>query len=781
MRHKEVYYRTNSQKNFIVTLRKKHEKEINDLNPNKIALLFTPEYEGIFKNGGIGTYYKTLSEYFNQQGWYVILIIIFGDQKFYGTSNISSIKKIFNLSEAEEALNLQTTHKATLSTVCHDVIDHESFRALFFTQAFVNTYRNSLIYAEFPEYLGVGYRTIQGKESKVLKDNCVIGVTLHSCHEWLDEANQKYVPDSPSYFLRICHYEQYCFENADLSFFPSHFLIDKIKSYGWLVEQSIHLPYFIPIINSNYVSVVQTKNNQKNKKIVNVEKVSLIFFGRLEERKGFLTFIKALEYLSDQSKKKLHIFFIGKVVKLKTYSVSHLNSQEYIQSKNIGIEYTILEQFYSQEAIQFVSNCLNPIVCLASSQENFPNAALEMGQLPINLVVSNTGGFRETLNLIDRNSGIHWFESKNSLNLANTIEKVLKKLDTGSYSINVPGSTMLKKINQGIIDRKIDYIIQKSDLYPNRDKVNTTSYPTVTIGITCYNLGEYLMECLTSVEAQTYPHIEVLVLDDASTDEYTQDIIHKAKEIFPKFTFTEFQTNVGLGEARNYLVEQAKGEYFLPLDADNILLPFAIEHFVEAAIYSQAKIVACKKKDFGESYGEVNFLGGPLPLLLQENICGDACSLFLTEFLREFRHAKNRDVCTHDWEIMTAAYITGKKIVYYPYHLYEYRIRKESMIRGTFFAKEQYYLRQYLAKISPKEWKERQIYMLIMSSQLMAQQLSYVWETQSQHQNINNAGNVYEELKQVKMRIEAMESSKFWKLRKVWFKVKRFFGYGNNE
>lgn len=769
-------YRTNSIKNFTISFKRKYERELTRHQPKKVALLFTPEYEGIYKNGGIGTYYRILSEALNNEGWYVILLLIFVKEKQIDKSSISTVNQIFTLSSIQETLNLQQTHKDTLSTVSNDVIDRESFCALFFSQAFAEIYENSMIYAEFPDYLGVGYRTVQGKESQTLKSNLIIGVTLHSCHEWLNEANQKFIPNSPSDFLHIAHYEQYSFENADLSFFPSYFLRNKVKSYGWDVEKAIHLPNFVPLISEILSNNQDSDDLKKVKKYQVFDKIPLIFFGRLEDRKGFLTFIKALSYLSEEIQQNIHVFFIGKIVQLQHYSFRHLNSREYLESQNVTIPYTLIDDFGSEQAISFVKNCVNPIVCLASDQENFPNTGLEMGQLPIKIIASHTGGFKETLELINRIDHIYWFEPKNSRSLAETIEKAIEKC---TNDIQIPKNSSLKRINQKILDDKLQEIstkIQKEQ----EIRLNLNSKPKVTIGITCYNLGEYLIECLSSVEAQSYSNIEVLVLDDASTDEYTRDIFYQAKRLFTDFKFIDFQVNGGLGKARNYLIEEATGEFFLPLDADNLLTPFAVEKFVQAAIYSEATIVICKKKDFGESHGEVNFLGGPLPILLQENVCGDACSLFRTQFLKEFKHPDNRDISTQDWEVIASAYITGRKIVYYPYHLYEYRIRSESMIRSTFFAKEQYYLRQYLAQIPPKEWQTRQLYLLMMSIQLTGQKLNYSWGNQHDSQDIDNVDNIknpYQELEEAKMMIKAMESSKFWKLRKIWFKIKRAFGY----
>ena len=113
----------------------------------------------------------------------------------------------------------------------------------------------------------------------------------------------------------------------------------------------------------------------------------------------------------------------------------------------------------------------------------------------------------------------------------------------------------------------------------------------MTVGVTCYNLGKYLLDCLNSLNVQTYKNLEVIVIDDASTDEYTQEVINQAELMFPNFQFIKSNINRGLGGSRNYLIEIAEGDYFLPFDADNVALPFMVEKYVKAALVSNAAIV----------------------------------------------------------------------------------------------------------------------------------------------------------------------------------------------
>lgn len=556
---------------------------------DKVALLFTHEYEGILGNGGIATYYNTLSQKFSQEGWYPILIVCCSQEKFEGKSNIPHVKHIFSTCEVEQVLNLQPIHSAILSqTQYNNPIDYTSYCCLFFTQAVVSAFKNSLIYVEFHEYDGIGYRTIQAKQANILEANCLTAVTIHGGHEWISETNKKYIENDPDAFWQVCYYEQYSFENADLAFFTSYHLKSKVESYAWKTSHALHLPYFIAI----------------DEKLENQPEI------------------------------------------IDTYT----------------------------------ANIVKPEIAEKSSLS--PIEELKLWQI-----------------------------------------------------------------------KYIEELVAKSSLI-------TDTEPKVTVGVTCYNLGKYLLECLHSLNVQTYKNLEVIVIDDASTDEYTQEVINQAELMFPNFKFIKSQINRGLGGSRNYLIEIAEGDYFLPFDADNVALPFMVEKYVKAALASNAAIVNSLMLAFGTRTVGVEpdssihcFTGGLLPTMLQSNCWGDAGALFSMKILRKFKHTEDRSTVHHDdWYITTATSVTGEKMGYHTYPLYYYRVRPDSMIHSISknLARDQSQLRRYLYQIEPSNYSHRHIYMLLTATQQLMQCRESL-QFQLQQAQL--------ELELAKSRIAAMETS----------------------
>lgn len=103
--------------------------------------------------------------------------------------------------------------------------------------------------------------------------------------------------------------------------------------------------------------------------------------------------------------------------------------------------------------------------------------------------------------------------------------------------------------------------------------------PLVTIGIPNYNYSHYIIETLNSVINQTYQYIELIIVDDLSTDnsiEIIEDWIKKYNGPI-KVSFIKNLKNGGLTKVCNQILKNAHGKYFQTLDADDILLPGKIE------------------------------------------------------------------------------------------------------------------------------------------------------------------------------------------------------------
>jgi len=98
----------------------------------------------------------------------------------------------------------------------------------------------------------------------------------------------------------------------------------------------------------------------------------------------------------------------------------------------------------------------------------------------------------------------------------------------------------------------------------------TGDSPLVSIIVSCYNHEAYIEECILSILKQTYNNIELIVIDDGSSDS-SAEILEKLQQEH-SFYF-ERQKNQGLTKTLNKAIKMAKGKYIAPLGSDDIILP----------------------------------------------------------------------------------------------------------------------------------------------------------------------------------------------------------------
>ncbi|MEJ7708848.1 MAG: glycosyltransferase [Pyrinomonadaceae bacterium] len=103
--------------------------------------------------------------------------------------------------------------------------------------------------------------------------------------------------------------------------------------------------------------------------------------------------------------------------------------------------------------------------------------------------------------------------------------------------------------------------------------------PLVTVIIPTYNRRKWIGECLDSIEAQSYPHVETLIIDDCSNDGTIEWLRSEPRYAFAQSHVQE--RNGGASEARNVGIRMARGELIAFIDSDDVLAPEHLETAVE--------------------------------------------------------------------------------------------------------------------------------------------------------------------------------------------------------
>lgn len=175
---------------------------------------------------------------------------------------------------------------------------------------------------------------------------------------------------------------------------------------------------------------------------------------------------------------------------------------------------------------------------------------------------------------------------------------------------------------------------------------------SVSVIVACFNHGHYLGGCLQSVRAQSYEPIETIIVDDGSDDPETLRVLGEIER--DGWTVLRRPVNAGPSSARNAGIEQARGRYLLPLDADDMLFEDAV-----AALVTQ---LSEAPDHIGYVYPNLQFFGNRsdyweppsfnLYGLLSSNFCAISSLLDREIFDRGLRYPEDIGLGQEDWDFV---------------------------------------------------------------------------------------------------------------------------------
>lgn len=200
--------------------------------------------------------------------------------------------------------------------------------------------------------------------------------------------------------------------------------------------------------------------------------------------------------------------------------------------------------------------------------------------------------------------------------------------------------------------------------------------PLVSVMIPYYNCQKYIIETIDSVEKQTYSNIEIIIVNDGSSKEDTLFLIDLLKNKSHIKYF--YQENKGLSATRNAAATYAQGEYFLFLDADDVILPTYISQSVEILEKSpEVKLVYPLSEFFGAQTGIWQL---PPYEGLKSILLGNRIPCIAIHRATHFRLSGGFDesLPTHeDWDLWIRILADGGEVFQIPEVLFRYRKRDD--------------------------------------------------------------------------------------------------------
>jgi glycosyltransferase involved in cell wall biosynthesis len=210
----------------------------------------------------------------------------------------------------------------------------------------------------------------------------------------------------------------------------------------------------------------------------------------------------------------------------------------------------------------------------------------------------------------------------------------------------------------------------------------------VTVVVPCYNDGEFLLENLESLQAQTYKNFEVVVVNDGSTDPKTLAVLENIEQDFPSLDLrVYFQSNQGLPATRNRGVGEARAKWIVTLDADDMIASDYLEKTLALAQAREFDFVVTDIQNFGAQ----NFINKANINLYDELFANrlSSCALFKKSVLLKEPFDNNFRAGFEDWELWIRLLSKGYRgeVIHEP--LFYYRRKDESMLTKTHFQRPQ--------------------------------------------------------------------------------------------
>lgn len=212
----------------------------------------------------------------------------------------------------------------------------------------------------------------------------------------------------------------------------------------------------------------------------------------------------------------------------------------------------------------------------------------------------------------------------------------------------------------------------------------------ISVIVPCYNQGIYLKETIQSALASTYRPLEIIIINDGSTDD-SLELARVLEAQHPEVRVLD-QANAGVTKARNVGIAAAQGEYILPLDGDDLISKNYIEKGM-AILTSrpEVKVVYCQAEKFSDSSRKPWKLKPfSLQQLAKDNMIFVSALFRKADALAVGGFSEDMQLGREDWEFWIKLLKNGGEVVQLPEVGFLYRLTptsKRKKTGGTAFKK----------------------------------------------------------------------------------------------
>ena len=540
-------------------------------------------------------------------------------------------------------------------------------------------------FVHFHDYKGLGFASLSAKSQRLAFANTTLIVQVHGPTRWTLQANDH--PFTHEDQLKIDFMEHQSIARADILVSPSHYMVDWLKLNGWALPPADRIKVIQNI--SSHLRMLLGPTQSDGQKVACRE---VIFFGRHEERKGIVPFCDALDLINDDlANANVPVTFLGGFGVIKGEA-----SPLYLTDRSTKWRFPVqfLPDFDRLSACRYLSDRKRSVVVVPSFFENSPYTVLETAISARPLITSAVGGAAELLDP-DLIPLLTCQIERRSL-----AKRLLEAIQSGlpPARLAVPSEETARQW----ID--LHHVPPDAPLHDRTAKKESPdqaspSLPSVVAAITHYERPAKLYDALMSLAVQTYPNLEIVVVDDGSESVETLQLLERMAPLMTKLKIrTLRQENRYLGAARNHAIDDSESDYIIFLDDDDVAFPNLVQTLVTAAEATRADIVNCLNLYMPEARREeahpfpdqfkqkVSYvpIGGPLSMAPLENCFGAATALIRRKSINAaLRYTEQYGVGHEDFELYVRMAQSRLHIEICPLPLYLYEVDHAGMISST--------------------------------------------------------------------------------------------------
>ncbi len=544
----------------------------------------SPDISGPIKNGGIGSAYKALAMALARGGHEVTILYPHGTHsddgpisrwiEFYAAHGIKFIPL---------SLPACTTLEGSKAMILSYIV-FEYFRTC--------AARYDVVH--FPEWLALGYYSILGKKQALVLQNSTIVLGLHSPHLWNMRYNNEPVLDPD--ILTLDFMERQCAALADVVVSPSAYMVHWCQSQGWTFPHHTYVqPYIVPA-GTGLV---------KPGHLAQPPITEIVFFGRLDIRKGLHLFCDAMDQAHLRNRPDVTVVFLG-----RSADVNGLNSAEVVRqrSKKWQCPVKLITDLGRDDAVEYLRGP-GRLAVIASLADNSPNTVYECLSHGIAFIALRTGGIPEVIAAQD------WPQvlcDADVSALAIHLEQALQNPPAPAHP------AMDFAANEETWNRWHAHFAQAATMYekavasgahiaagsagggahrasgghvPDRSEMGdgdllaetSVQAPLLSICLVQQGAGKQTMRAISSIKTQDYPSTQVILLLKSTGEADTDNLIpEEKKQLLARGWKIIYFTESAGKSPYDFAAHYAQGSMLLLMDDSVCLAPHALRTLVNA-------------------------------------------------------------------------------------------------------------------------------------------------------------------------------------------------------